>query len=98
MGHEQIVRLYLEQPYYDGEIRQEERKTIIYAARGNQPRTLEILLQYFQQNALINDYLGRLNGALLKSSSTGAANSVRLLLIMVQILMRQMIILFHVYS
>lgn len=48
MGNEQIVRLYLEQPYYDWEIRQEEMKAIIYAARGDQPRTLEILLQYFK--------------------------------------------------
>jgi hypothetical protein len=80
MGHEHITRLYLQPSYYCSEVRHEEETAIYYAAQGNQPTTLKPLLEHYKENSTQQEFLSKIDGALVWSCRVGAPLSVRILL------------------
>ncbi|KAK8086755.1 hypothetical protein PG994_001729 [Apiospora phragmitis] len=78
MGHDDIVQLYLQPPYFSAGVQEEEAKAIFVAAQGNQPQTLRTLLEHYKQTQ--QDFLEILDAALLWSSRRGSPDATRVLL------------------
>ncbi|CAG8981438.1 hypothetical protein HYALB_00013631 [Hymenoscyphus albidus] len=78
MGHENIIRLYLQ--HYCPEMQQEELMGIFYAAKGNQPTTLQLLLEHHKTTSTVQEYQETIDVALTMSSGRGAPDSLRILL------------------
>ncbi|CAG8956606.1 hypothetical protein HYFRA_00011917 [Hymenoscyphus fraxineus] len=78
MGHENIIRLYIQ--HYCPEIQQEEFTGINYAAKGNQPTTLHLLLEHHKRTSTVQEYQKTIDVALIRSSGRGAPDSLRILL------------------
>ncbi|KAK8134188.1 hypothetical protein PG984_006200 [Apiospora sp. TS-2023a] len=79
MGHDDIVQLYLQPPYFCPGVQKEEAKAMFVAAEGNQPRTLRTLLEH-RKRTQPQDFLEMLDAALLWSSKRGAPDATRVLL------------------
>ncbi|KAK8038966.1 hypothetical protein PG993_007377 [Apiospora rasikravindrae] len=80
MGHDSIVKLYLQPPYFGPGVQEEEAKAIFVAAQGNQPQTLQTLLEHYTQNRPHPDFLAIIDAALLWSCRRGSPDATRVLL------------------
>lgn len=80
MGHESIVQLYLQPQYYSTHMRLEEEVAISFAAQGNQPKTLKILLEHFKENSTPKEFMGNIDGALIRSCRRGAFHTAQVAL------------------
>ncbi|KAF2274410.1 ankyrin [Westerdykella ornata] len=71
MGRENIVRLLLEPPYYCSEIQDDEKMSICYAAEGNHPTLLKLLLEHYKRNSTPQEFLAVINHGLVCSCRCG---------------------------
>lgn len=79
MGHADIVQLYLQQEYYRStDERPDEDLAVYYAAQGNQPTTLRLMLEHVRAKAKPQKFLSMLDFALVCSCTRGAYEAAKL--------------------
>jgi hypothetical protein len=79
MGHETVVKLYLQMPYYRDKPRFEEENALFFAAQGNQVHTLRILLEH-AKTIDPKEYLSKLDWVLVCSCKRGASATAKVAL------------------
>ncbi|RDL36636.1 uncharacterized protein BP5553_05988 [Venustampulla echinocandica] len=80
MGQENTARLYIRPPYYCSETQLEEKTAVYFAAQGNQPTTLKVLLEHCRENSTPQEFLSIIDGALVWSCRRGATICAQILL------------------
>ncbi|KAK6824938.1 hypothetical protein PG987_012432 [Apiospora arundinis] len=80
MGHDKIVRLYLQPPYFSPEVQDEVGFAIHCAAETDQPQTLRTLLDQYKQTQTEHSYLSTIDCALRVSCRRGNPGAARVLL------------------
>jgi ankyrin repeat protein len=81
MGHEDIVRLYLQQDYYRSfSERSDAGLAAYFAAQGNQANTLRVILEHVQSNAKHHEFLGIVDWSLVCSCRRGALDAAKVAL------------------
>jgi ankyrin repeat protein len=80
MGRESIVRLYLDQPYFQSEAQHEAKVAAVYAAHANQAHTFKMLLEHVKHTADSKGYLVALDYSFVNACRRGALETARLAL------------------
>ncbi|KAK7980855.1 hypothetical protein PG989_013312 [Apiospora arundinis] len=80
MGHDKIVRFYLQPPYFSPEVQDEVGFAIHCAAETDQPQTLRTLLDQYKQTQTEHSYLSTIDCALRVSCRRGNPGAARVLL------------------
>lgn len=81
MGRDNIVRMYLQLPYYSLETETDRLFRPVHAAvKGNQTQTLRTLMDRYKTNASPQEYLRTIDFALVQACRRGEVDSARVLL------------------